>query len=122
MGKRDFGNPPQLSTQAAGANATTNTMIAQVPTTGVTALVDAIYEVRFIVGCSTNVLWKLEHALSSGITDTSTRDVTIVYTGTNQSAEFVQTYKAESGDRFRVRHVSSVTASYAGHIQIEKLT
>lgn len=118
MGARNFGNPPVWSTASGtGADPSTTALLAEI-----TGLKDALYEVRYIVGASTSAFWVLEHCLSSGVTSTSFREATHVFTGTGQSAEYVLTYKAETGDRFRVRLNSSFTGTWAADIQAEILT
>src|SRR5687767_10031613 len=108
---RDWGNPPIQSTQAATSDPSTSALLAEVQ-----SLKDAYYEVRFAVGASTGALWRLEHALSSGLGSTGIRDQTMVFTGSNQTSEFVFGYKAETGDRFRVLVNSSFTGSVAAKI------
>ena len=118
MGARNWGNPPIWSTASGtGTDPSTTALLAEL-----TGLVDALYEVRFIVGASTSAFWVFEHALSSGVTSTSFRERTHVFTGTGQSAEYVLTYKAETGDRFRVRVNSSFSGTWAADLQAERLT
>lgn len=118
MGARNFGNPPIFSTTvASGTDPSTSALTAELQ-----GLADALYEVRYFVGASTGAIWRLEHALSTGLGSTGIRQQTIVFTGSNQSAEFVLTHKAESGDIFRIVPSSSFTGSYACKIQAEILT
>lgn len=114
---RDWGNPPLQSTQAASSDPSTSTLIAEIQ-----GLKDAYYEVRWAVGASTGALFRLEHALSSGLGSTGIRDQTMVFTGSNQTSEFIFGYKAETDDRFRVLVNSSFTGSVAGKISAEILT
>ena len=117
MGWRDTGNPPHNSTTSLANGQSTSALLAEIST-----LSHGLYEVRWIVGGSSNATWKLEHALSSGITDTSYRDLVYSFSAPFQSALYVQTYKIEDGDRLRVRLASTVTGTYAGHISAEQLT
>ena len=113
---RDWGDPPQQSTQTSTTGESTTALLAEL-----SSLSDGIYEARWIVGASTNATWVLEHALSSGITSTSVRDVVTIFTPPNQSAEYIQTYKVENGDRLRAR-ITSTVAIVAAHLSIERLT
>lgn len=117
MAARAAGNQPIYSTTAAsGADPSTGTLCAQREN-----LQNAVYEVRYVVGGSTGAIWRLEHALSTGLGSTAIRHQTVVFTGSNQSAEYVLTYAAESGDRFRVVPLSSFTGTFACDIQAEIL-
>jgi len=117
MAFRDWGNPPILSTHAPETDPSTDTIVAEV-----TGLQNRLYEVRYCVGASTGAIWRLEHALSSGLGSTGYRDQVVVFTGSNQTAEYVMTYKAEANDRFRVVPLSSGTGTFAAKIQAEVLT
>ena len=117
MAWRDWANPPIQSTQVASSDPSTATLVAEV-----TGLIDRVYEVRWCVGASTGALFRLEHALSSGLGSTGIRDQTMVFTASNQSAEYVFAYKGEVGDRFRVLVNSSFTGSVAGKISAEVMT
>ena len=117
MAWRDWANPPIQSTQVASADPTTATLVAEVP-----GLQDRLYEVRWCVGASTGALFRLEHALSTGLGSTGIRDQVMVFTGSNQSAEYVFSYKAESGDRFRVLVNSSFTGTVSAKISAEVMT
>ena len=117
MSWRNWGNPPLHSTAGLTADPSTTTLVAEI-----TGLVNGNYETRFVVGASTAGVWVLEHALSSGLGSTALRKVTHVFTGSNQSAEFVLTYNAEASDRFRVRMASTFTGNAHASIQAELLT
>lgn len=115
MGVRTFGNQPLYSTTAStGSTPSTTTIAAQIQ-----GLASELYEVRFVVGASTLADWRLEHALSSALGSTAIRQQTVVYTASGQSGEFILTYKAESGDRFRVIPNSSFTGTFACDISAE---
>jgi hypothetical protein len=132
MSYRDTGNPPLFSTTASttsdpGAGAVVAELILS---TNVIKL-DGNYEVRFSVGASTGANWFLECALSSAAASTSIRpgpppssglQQFNVFTGSNQTSEFVYTLRAEPGDRFRIRANSSFTGSVGAGIQAERLT
>ena len=116
MGARDWGDPPQQSTSDSTTGQSTSVLLAEI-----SSLAAGIYEARWIVGASTNATWALEHALSSGIGSSALRDSLTVYTPPNQSAEYIQTYKVEDGDRLRAR-ITSTVALVAAHLSIERLT
>ena len=133
MSYRDTGNVPLFSTTAStGSDPSTSTLIAELILSTNAIKFDANYEVRFIVGASTGAVWRLECALSSGLLpSTAVRpgpppssglQAAVVYTGSNQTSEFVYTFRAEPGDRFRILPLSSFTGTCAGSIQAEMLT
>ena len=117
MGFRDFGNPPRSSTHGLTTDPSTATIIAEI-----TSLEDRLYEVRWAIGASTGANWRLEQALSTGLGSTAVRDLTVVYTGSNITSEFIFAYKAESGDRFRIVALSSFTGNCFGKISAEVIT
>jgi len=118
MAFRDWGNPPIYSTTAESqADPSTATLIAERQ-----VLTDNIYEVRFVVGASTGALWKLEHASSTSLSTASVRRRIMAFTGSNQSSEFILTFKAEANDIFRIVAQSSFTGTAAGAIEAEILT
>lgn len=131
MSGRNWGNPPLLSTTApTQSNPSTATLCAELilPRVGDTTVPDN-YEVRFGLGGSTGALWRLDCAFSSGLGSTALRTNSYgvdqrvnVYTGSNQSAEFVLTVRAMPGDRFRATLESSFTGTAAAWIQAEALT
>lgn len=134
MSARNYGNVPLFSTTATTqTDPSTATLVAQliVPSPGSTS-VPSNYEVRFLVGGSTGAVWRLECALSAGLGSTAIRladndssnafQRAVVFTGSNQTSEFVKTYKAYPGDRFRVVPVSSFTGTAAACIQAEALS
>ena len=118
MGFRDWGNPPAYSTTAATTtDPSTAALVAELQATQ-----DDLYEVRFVVGASTGAIWRLEHANSTSLASGGIRQQTVVFTGSNQSAEFILSYKAEAGDIFRIVPLSSFTGTAAGKIQAEIIT
>jgi hypothetical protein len=120
MSHRDWGNPPIQSTQAASSDPSTSTLIAELNSSN--GLIGGLYEVRWAVGASTGALFRLEHALSTGLGSTAIRDQAMVFTGSNQTSEFVFNYKLEAGDRLRVLTNSSFTGSVAAKISAEQFT
>lgn len=134
MGARNYGNVPLFSTTAATvADPSTSALVAQLilPTTSDTR-VASLYEARFLVGASTGAIWRLECALSSGLGSSAIRTAdndstsalqrSVVFTGSNQTSEFVLTFKAYPGDRFRAVPLSSLSGTAAGSIEAEAIT
>lgn len=134
MSARDFGNAPLWSTTAGtGTDPSTTTVIAQIiiPTPQ-SSVVACQYEVRYVIGASTGGFWRLECATDAGLSTGSIRAATndstaalqrsLVFTGSNQTSEFVLTQRAYQGDRFRILAQSSFTGTYAGSIQAEPIT
>ena len=121
MSARNWGNVPQFSTTAASVNdPSTATLVAELILS--TAGQPGNYDVRFGVGASTGAVWRLEHATSSGLGSSAIAQQIIKFTGSNQSAEYVYTFRANPGDRFRAVPASSFTGTAAGVIQAEALT
>jgi hypothetical protein len=134
MGARNYGNVPLWSTTAGTqTDPSTATLVAEliIPSPGSTDMA-SLYEVRFSVGASTGAIWRLECAQSSGLGSTAIRladndssnafQRAVNFTGSNQTSEFVYTFKAKPGDRFRAVPLSSFTGTAAAAIQAECLT
>ena len=132
MGARNFGNPPLLSTTApTQTNPSTATLCAELilPTVGDTSVWDW-YELRLPLGGSTGLLWRVECATSSNLSTTALRTTpgnsaqqrVNFFTGSNLTHEFLITFAAKPGDRFRALLESSVSAVVAASIQAEALT
>lgn len=122
MSWRNWGNVPQFSTTPTATDPSTATIVSEIITsTGPVAA--EIYEVRWGVGAnSTSVVWLLEHCTSSGLGSTAIVQQNVVMTGTNQTSEFVFTFRVTPGDRFRTRVLSTFTGIAASWIQIEAVT
>lgn len=131
MSVRDFGNVPMWSTTTpTGSDPSTATLAAEliIPTGMITQ--DYNWEVRFSAGASTGALWRMECATSSGLGASAIKVVgpssgieqTLNFTGSNQTSEFVYTFRAGPGDRFRIVPQSSFTGTYGASIQAEVLT
>lgn len=122
MSARNWGNVPQFSTTAATVtDPSTASLVAELILSTTPKVADN-YEVRFGVGASTGVAWRLEHATSSGLGSSAIAKQIVVFTGSNQTAEYVFTFRANPGDRFRAVPASSFTGTAAGVIQVEALT
>ena len=134
MSARNYGNVPLFSTTAATqTDPSTATLVAELvlPVTG-SSLYASQWEVRYTVGASTGAIWRLECCLSTGLGSTAIRltdndssnafQRAVVFTGSNQTSEFVFTHKAYPGDRFRVVPLSSLTGTAAATIEAEALT
>src|SRR6185503_3667262 len=123
MSVRNVGNPPLFSTTAATAsNPDTAALVAELILSTASKVDADNYEVRYTIGASTGGVWRLEHAISSGLGSTAITQQIVVFTGSNQSAEYVYTHRAAPGDRFRIVPLSSMTATAAGKIQAEAIT
>ena len=123
MAQRDIGNPPSVSTATSlGTNPSSGTLLAEV-----TNIYDKQYEVRYIIGASTNGIWRLQHCLSSGFGSTAIVDETVVFTPANQSGEYILNYdRMGSGiwstdARFRIVSSTGITAQFAVKITAEAL-
>lgn len=134
MGVRNYGNVPLFSTTAATtADPSTASVVAQItiPNPGSSNRA-ALYEVRYLVGASTGAAWRLECCLSTGLGSTAIRladndssnafQRAVVFTGSNQTSEFVLTHKAYPGDLFRVVPLSSFTGTAAASIEAEVIS
>ena len=115
MAWRETGNPPHYSTTSLQAGASTTALYAVLST-----LAAGPYEVRWILGGSTNATWALEQATGSTIAVAEQRAALYVFTSPNQSAEFVTTHQIEAGDILRAR-ITSTVALIAAQIQAERL-
>ena len=115
MAWRETGNPPHFSTTSLQAGASTTALYAVI-----SSLAAGPYEVRWIVGGSTNAAWALEQAKGTTVSDAEQRVAAYVFTSPNQSAEFVTTHQIEAGDILRARLTSTV-ALIAAQIQAERL-
>jgi hypothetical protein len=121
MGVRNYGNPPQFSTTAATvADPSTADVVAELILS--TSGQPDNYDVRFGIGASTSAVWRLEHCTSSGLGSSAIAKQIVKFTGSNQTAEYVYTFRAAPGDRFRVRVNSTFTGTAAGVIQAEGLS
>ena len=77
------------------------------------------FQVLWVAGGSTNLTVRLEHCLSTGLGSTAIRDLTVVYTPSNQSPQYVTTVYIEPGDRLRVRVENSITGNASAKIMAE---
>ena len=115
MAWRETGNPPQFSTTSLQAGASTTALYAVIST-----LAAGPYEVRWILGGSTNAAWALEQSTGTAVDAASQRAAIYVFTSPNQSAQFVTTHQIETGDILRAR-ITSTVALIAAQIQAERL-
>lgn len=121
-----IGNLPITSTQALAANPTTGTLLAEIE-----GLQEQVYEARIIAGGSTLAELWIEQCLSTGLGSTALRTSAVaghlgrrvVFTPTQQSAQFIVRFRAETSDRIRARVGAGISAgSYAVMIQLEPMT
>lgn len=108
------GTPSINSTQGVAANPSTSVLVAELDSTQL-AVVRAggqNFQVTWIVGGSTAVVWRLEQCLSTGLDmSTAGRDSHIVYTPINQSGQYMTKQRLEVGDRLRVRVDAALAAA-----------
>lgn len=126
MSARNWGNGPLFSTTAASvSNPSTASICAEVILPAGTVPSET-YELRWGVGASTSAIWLLEQCLSSGLGSTAIEQQLTVFTGTNQTSEFVTTQTSTSvmtgQARFRVRLLSTFTGTAGCWIQAEPVT
>lgn len=81
-----------------------------------------MHQVTWILGCSTNAVWQIEQALSTGLGSTAVRDVSFIQTPANQSGQYILTYKLENGDRLRARLQTGITGFATAKISAEPMT
>lgn len=117
MAGRVLGNPPITSTglgsTAIAVNQSSGTSLA-----AIVGLRDSLYEARFTVGADTVAFWKIQHVDSA---QTTIRNQRVVITGTNQTVEYIYTYKAETNDALRIVLGTAVGSSAVADIQAEAL-
>lgn len=125
MSGRNWGNGPIYSTTAATvSDPSTASLVAELILSTSIATPFDNYEVRFGMGASTSAIWRVEHATSSGLGSTAITKQIVVFTGSNQTAEYVYTFRAAPGERFRIIPLiaPSTGNTAAGVIQAEALT
>lgn len=118
MGFRESGNPPIQST-GIGSTAIAVNQSSGAAIAAIVGLQDRLYEARFCVGADTVAFWKLQHTNSAG---SVLRDQKVVITGTNQTSEFIFSYKAETNDVLQVVLGTAVGSSLVAAIQAEVLS
>jgi hypothetical protein len=119
------GNPPITSTQGEATNPTTSALLAEVTGLGgETKGGGTLYEARVLLGASTLATFWVEQCQSTGLGSTALREGgaylgrRILY-GTIQSAQYMVRFRAEPGDRLRVRLQAAVTGTAAATLQLE---
>lgn len=116
------GNGPITSTAGIASNPSTTTILAELDSTNFASSGKArLYTVNCWLGGSTGGLWTLELATSPNVDSTSIVEQTTIWTGSGQTSQFVKKFKVEGSQRIRVRHLSSVTGSFAAKLQAEEL-
>lgn len=121
----DWGNAPIKSTTVSATDPSTSTLIAEIDSTqfGQVSTRALGYRVFWRAGASTGGIFLLEHALSTGLGSTAVRNVSMVFTGANQTAQFLDTYQIEPGDRLRVRSAAAgLTGTFSAQISAEPMT
>lgn len=115
MSWHTFGTPVVTSTTGLTTNPSTSDLLAEIDSTQLNRIPAGgqNFGVTWIVGGSTNITFQLEHALSTGLGSTAWRDQTLLFTPTNQSAQYVTKLRLEVGDRLRVRVNAGIAAGTA---------
>jgi len=126
MAFRDWGSTPLNSTggdsgDGLESNPSTATIIARVTPTQLQGQ-GILFQVTYVIGASTNVIWQLEQCLSTGLGSTAVRDLTYVQTPANQSGQYILTYKLEAGDFIRARLQSAITGVATAKVMCEPIT
>jgi hypothetical protein len=120
-GNRSF----HSTTLGVTTNPTTSALIAAIDSTVVDGFVPAGARpvlATWLLGASTNVTWALEQALSTGLDmSTAGRSQVVVFTASNQTAQYVTRHVVEPGDQFRCRVLSTFTGNAGAKIIIEPL-
>ena len=123
MSARNWGNLPIYSTTAASqADPSTATIVGEIILSTAVYTQPDNYECRFGLGASTSAIWQIEHCVSSGLGSTAITKQIVVFTGSNQTSEFVYTFRVSPGERMRARLASTFTGTAAAVIQMEALT
>jgi hypothetical protein len=125
MAFHDWGNLPVKSTDVSVANPDTATLVAELTPAQLAAVstrANVPYRVNWRVGASTGAIFLLEVATSTGLGSTAIRESCMVFTGSNQTAQYLDHYRVQPGDRLRVRVGSSFTGTAAAQISAEPLT
>jgi hypothetical protein len=122
----DWGNVPLKSTTVSVSDPSTATLIAEIDSTAfatvTTNRAGTAYRVNWRVGASTGAIFLLERCTSTGLGSSAIAESCMIFTGANQTAQYVDTYKIDPGQRMRVRVASSMTATVAAQISAEPLT
>ena len=134
MSDRDWGNRRIYSTQGTATNPSTTTLIAEIDSTKLgtnnfsTRSKQRHYMVTWMIGGSTRMTARLEHALSTGTGSTGVRDgdVTNVWVSTAGTVQYQYPValqgSSNGGDRLRIRVSSGVTGLVDAKIFAEPLT
>lgn len=127
---RDWGSVPINSSGGTTAgswgietNPSTTTLIAEVDSTQLATVLQggSVYQVSWLVGASTNVIWQLEQAASTDLT-IAPRDLTYVQTPSGQTGQYILSYKLQKGDRLRARLNAGITGVATCKISAEPMT
>lgn len=124
---RDWGNVPINSSAGTNAdgietNPSTATLIAEIDSTQLNQVLNSgsCYQVTWILGASTNVIWQVEQAASTSLG--TYRDRTYIQTPAGQSGQYILMYKLEKGDRLRARLQAGITGVATAKISAEAMT
>lgn len=125
MAWRDWGSTPINSTGAGlVTNPSTSDLIAEIDSTQLGSVLQAgsLFQVSYLLGGSTSIVWSVEQVSSTGLGSTAVRDLTNLCTPANQSGQYILTYKLEKGDRLRCRVQTAFTGFATAKISAEPMT
>lgn len=125
MAWRDWGSTPINSTGSGIVNnPSTSDLIAEIDSTQLGSVLAAgsLFQVSYLLGGSTTVVWSVEQCSSTGLGSTAVRDLTNICTPANQTGQYILTYKLEKGDRIRARVQSAFTGYATAKISAEPMT
>ena len=127
----DWGDKPITSgLSTAVSNPSTSTLIDEVDSTllhaglygGASTNLQRTCQVTWILGASTNAVWRCEQCLSTGLASTAIRDTVFIQTPTAQSGQYVWHMNLTAGDRLRARVNSTFTGVATAAIIVVPLT
>lgn len=131
MAWRDWGSTPIQSRNGGGStgfgietNPSSATLIAEIDSTQLANVLSggSLHQVTWLLGASTNATWMLEQAKSTSLSTSAIRDRSYVLTPSNQTGQYVMTYKLEKGDRLRARIDGGIAGIATAKISAEPLT
>lgn len=130
MAWRDWGSTPINSHGGTSTgygietNPSSATLIAEIDSTQLANVLKggSLHQVTWVLGASTNATWMVEQASSTSLSTSAIRDRTYIQTPSNQSGQYILTYKLEKGDRLRARIEGGVTGVATAKISAEPLT
>lgn len=116
------GDAPVYSTATTATNPSTSALLAQLDSTQLLTINrGGIYQVNAWLGSDTNVLYWVEHCLSTGLGSTAIRQRVPLRTAGTQTSQFVLRFKLEQNDLLRVRASTTYTGDLDAQLAAERL-